>query len=154
MLSSTAKHANNGDLPALNPINEVHSLLTYDISDHDVHFKMFRHNPKVKYEPNRGRYLQIMSEKDLYNQMIIVIVKKNNTFNSDDDFPMSFQNVFINYPLGQMQTTDAKWKHWNIAPFRLWQIQLNFAVFCTLSICRVSSEHLNYEKHSMVRSLY
>ena len=32
--------------------------------------------------------------------------------------------------------------------------QLNFVVFCALSACRVSSEHLNYQKHSMVGSLY
>ena len=37
---------------------------------------------------------------------------------------------------------------------RLWQSQLNFAVFCTSSACGVSSEHLNYKKHSMVRALY
>ena len=27
-------------------------------------------------------------------------------------------------------------------------------VFCTSSTCRVSSKHLNYKKHSMVRLLY
>ena len=37
---------------------------------------------------------------------------------------------------------------------RLWQTQLNFAVFCALSACGVNSEHLNYTKHSMIRSVY
>ena len=35
----------------------------------------------------------------------------------------------------------------------LWQTQLNFAMWCTSSACEVSSEHLNYAKHPMVRSL-
>ena len=37
---------------------------------------------------------------------------------------------------------------------RLWQISLNFAVFCTSSACGVSSEHLNYTKHPMIRAVY
>ena len=51
-----------------------------------------------------------------------------------------------------MQTTDTRWKYWNKATLRL--IQLNFAVFCSSRACGVSSEHLNYKKHSMVRSVY
>ena len=30
---------------------------------------MFRYNPKANYQPNRGRYLQILSGKDLYKQL-------------------------------------------------------------------------------------
>ena len=37
---------------------------------------------------------------------------------------------------------------------RLWQTQLNFAVWCTLSTCGVSSAHLNYTKHLMIRLVY
>ena len=37
---------------------------------------------------------------------------------------------------------------------RLWQTQLNFAVWCPSSACGVSSAHLNYTKHPMVRSVY
>ena len=37
---------------------------------------------------------------------------------------------------------------------RLWQTQLNFAVWCASSACRVSSAHLNYRKHPMIRSVY
>ena len=33
-------------------------------------------------------------------------------------------------------------------------MQLNFAVWCTSDACRVSSEHLNYKKHPMVKLLY
>ena len=53
-----------------------------------------------------------------------------------------------------MRVGDKLWTNWNKAPLRLWQTQLNFAVFCASSACGVSSEHLNYKDHSMVRSLY
>ena len=54
-----------------------------------------------------------------------------------------------------MNIGNKSWTNWNKAPLRLWQTQLNFAVFCASSACGVSSEHLNYKKHSMVRaSLY
>ena len=36
----------------------------------------------------------------------------------------------------------------------LWQTQLNFAVWCASSACGVSSAHLNYTKHPMIRSVY
>ena len=41
-----------------------------------------------------------------------------------------------------------------LAPLRLGQTQLNFAVFCTSSTWGVSSEHLNYKKHPMAGLLY
>ena len=37
---------------------------------------------------------------------------------------------------------------------RLWQTQLNFTVFCASSACGVSSAHLNYTKHPMIRLVY
>ena len=67
--------------------------------------------------------------KTFTTKMIIISIKENNTFNVDDAFPASFQNIFINYPLGEMETTDTKWKHWNTAPLRLWQTQFNFTGF-------------------------
>ena len=36
----------------------------------------------------------------------------------------------------------------------LWQTQLNFMVWCTSSACGVSSAHLNYTKHPMIRLVY
>ena len=69
-------------------------------------------------------------------------------------FPARFRNIFVNYPLGQMHVGDKLWTHWNKAPMRLWQTQLNFAVWCTSSACGVSSEHLNYTKHPMIRTVY
>ena len=44
--------------------------------------------------------------------------------------------------------------NWNKAPLKLWQTQLNFTVFCASSACGVSSAHLSYTKHPMVRTVY
>ena len=107
---------------------------------------MFRYNPKANYQPNGGHYLQILSGKDLYKQMIVV--------SKDGTFPVRFLSIFVDYPLGQMCVGDKLWTNWNKAPMRLWQIQLNFMVWCTSSACGVSSAHLNYKKHPMVRAVY
>ena len=47
---------------------------------------MFRYNPAANYQPNGGRYLQVLSGKDLYKQMIVV--------SSRDTFPGDFQ-IFL-----------------------------------------------------------
>ena len=101
---------------------------------------MFRYNPNANYQRNGGQYLQVLSGKDLYKQEIVINVKGNDTF------PASFPNIFVDYPLGFMRTGDKKWKNWNKSPLKLWQTQLNSAVFCASSNCGVSSEHLNYRK--------
>ena len=59
----------------MNRIRQVNSCLTYDIINCDVHFKMFRYNPAANYQPNGGRYLQVLSGKDLYKQTIVVSSK-------------------------------------------------------------------------------
>ena len=107
---------------------------------------MFRYNPAANYQPNGGRYLQILSGKDLYKQTIVVRPK--------DTFPVRFRNIFVDYLLGQMRVGDKLWTSWNKAPMRLWQMQLNFVVWCASSACGVSSEHLNYTKHPMIRAVY
>ena len=53
-----------------------------------------------------------------------------------------------------MPVGDRTWTNWNKAPMRLWQSQLNFTVFCASSACGISSEHLNYAKHPMVKAVY
>ena len=72
----------------------------------------------------------------------------------NDTFPARFPNIFVDYPLEQMRVGDKLWTNWNKAPMRLWQTQLNFAVWCASSACGVSSAHLNYTKHPMIRSVY
>ena len=41
---------------------------------------MFRYNPKANYQPIGGRYLQILSGKDLYTQTIVVSAGTHDTF--------------------------------------------------------------------------
>ena len=110
---------------------------------------MFKYNPKANYQPNGGRYLQILSGKDLYKQTIVVSAGSH-----DDTFLARFPNIFVDYPLGQMRVGDKLWKNWNKAPLKLWQTQLNYAVFCASYACRVNLAHLNYTKHPMIKSVY
>ena len=110
---------------------------------------MFKYNPKANYQPNGGCYLQILSGKDLYKQTIVVSAGSHG-----DTFPARFPNIFVDYPLGQMRVGDKLWKNWNKAPLKLRQTQLNYAVFCASSACWVSSAHLNYTKHPMIRLVY
>ena len=107
---------------------------------------MFRYNPAANYQPHGGQYLQILSGRDLYKQTIVI--------SSKDTFPVRFPNIFVDYLLGQMRVGDKLWTNWNKAPVRLWQTQLNFAVWCASSACGVSSAHLNYAKHPMIRAVY
>ena len=107
---------------------------------------MFRYNPKANYQPNGGRYLQILSGKDLYKQTTVV--------SSRDTFPARFLNIFVDYPLGEMKVGDKLWTNWNKAPLKLWQMQLNFAVWCASSTCGVNSDHLNNTKHPVIRAVY
>ena len=109
---------------------------------------MFRYNRKANYQPNGGRYLQILSGKDLYKKTIVV------SSGNHDTFPVRFLNIFVDYPLRQTRVGDKLWTNWNKAPLKLWQTQLNYMVFCALSACGVSSAHLNYTKHPMIRSVY
>ena len=43
---------------------------------------MFRYNPKANYQPNEGRYLQILLGKDLYKQTIVVSARTHDTFSA------------------------------------------------------------------------
>ena len=76
-----------------------------------------------------------------------IFINKPFVVSSKDTFPARFPNIFVDYLLGQMHVGDKLWTHWNKAPLKLWQTQLNFAVFCASSACGVSSAHLNYTKH-------
>ena len=44
--------------------------------------------------------------------------------------------------------------NWNKASLKLWQTQLNFAVWCASSACGVTFAHLNYNAHPMIGSVY
>ena len=50
---------------------------------------MFRYNPAANYQPNGGRYLKILSGKDLYKQTIVMSAGTRNTF------PVRFPKIFV-----------------------------------------------------------
>ena len=111
--------------------------------------RIYKYNPNVSYEPNGGRYLQLITAEDLYIQNITVAEHEGHS----DSFQVKFPNVFTNYPLGAVRVEDQKFKDWDHYKFTIWQSQLNFAVFCASSACGVSVEHLN-AKEPMIRSIY
>ena len=111
--------------------------------------RIYRYNSNASYKPNGGRYLQLISAKDLYIQNITVAEHDGHS----DSFQVKFPNVFTNYPLGAVRVEDQRFKDWENCKFTLWQSQLNFAIFCANSACGVSVEHLN-AKEPMIRSIY
>ena len=66
--------------------------------------RIYRYNPSASYKPNGGRYLKLMSVKDLYVQNIIVSEHGNHS----DRFQLKFPNIFTNYPLGQVKVEDQR----------------------------------------------
>ena len=111
--------------------------------------RIYKYNPDASYKPNGGRY-QLISAKDFYIQNITVAEHDGYS----DSFQVKFPNIFTkNYPLGAVRVEDQRFKDWDHYKFTLWQLQLNFAVFCASSACGVSVEHLNAKK-PMIRSIY
>ena len=111
--------------------------------------RIYKYNSSASYEPNGGTYLQLITAKDLYIQNVTVAENDGHS----DSFQVKFPNVFTSYPLGAVRVEDQKFKDWDHYKFTIWQLQLNFAVFCASSACGVSVEHLN-AKEPMIRSIY
>ena len=111
--------------------------------------RIYKYNSSTSYEPNRGRYLQLITAEDLYIQNITVVEHEGHS----DSFQVKFPNVFTNYLLGAVRVEDQRFKDWDHYKFTIWQLQLNFAVFCASSACGVCVEHLN-AKEPMIRSIY
>ena len=111
--------------------------------------RIYKYNSDASYKTNGGRYLQLITAKDLYIQNITVAENDDHS----DSFQVKFPNVFNNYPLGAVRVEDQKFKDWDHYKFTIWQSQLNFAIFCASSACGVSVEHLN-AKEPMIRSIY
>ena len=111
--------------------------------------RIYEYNSDASYKPNGGIYLQLITAKDLYIQNITVAEHDGHS----DSFQVKFPNVFTNYPLGAVRVEDQKFKDWDHYKFTLWQLQLNFVVFCASSACGVSVEHLS-TKEPMIRSIY
>ena len=126
--------------------------------------RIYKYNPDAIYKPNGGRYLQLITAKDLYIQNITVAdieLSKAERLNEHDGHQptvidssqVKFPNAFMNYPLGAVRIEDKRFKDWDHYKFTIWQSQSNFAVFCASSACGVSVEHLN-AKEPMIRSIY
>ena len=111
--------------------------------------RIYKYNQDASYKPNGGTYLQLITAKNLYIQNITVAEHDGHS----DSFQVKFPNVFTNYLLGAMRVEDQRLKDWDHYKFTLWQLQLNFVVFCASSACGVSVEHLN-AKEPMTRSIY
>ena len=124
--------------------SDVHILWLYNMD------RIYRDNSNVSYEPNSGRYLQLISAKDLYIQNITVA---ENNDDYSDSFQVKLPNVFTNYPFDAVRVEDQRFKDWDHYKLTLWQSQLNFMVFCASSTCGVSVEHLN-AKEPMIKSIY
>ena len=111
--------------------------------------RIYKYNPDTTYKPNQGRYLHLITAKDLYIQNITVAEYDRHS----NSFQVKFPNVFTNYPLGALRVEDQRFIDWDYYKFTLWQAQLNFAVFCASSAYGVSVEHMNAERQ-MLRSIY
>ena len=90
--------------------------------------RIYRYNLNVLYKPNDGRYLQLMSAKDLYIQNITISEHDNHS----DSFQVKCPNDFTNYPLGAVRVEDQRFIDCYHYKFTLWQTQLNFTVFLLL----------------------
>ena len=103
--------------------------------------RTYRYNHKFSYNyrPNEGRYLQLMSAKDLYIQNITVSEHDNHS----DSFQTKFPNILTNYPLRAVRVEDQRFIDWDYYKFTLWQTQLNFIVFCA---CGFSVKYMNAKK--------
>ena len=111
--------------------------------------RIYRYNFNAFHKPNEGKYLQLMSDKDLYIQNVTVEEYDSHS----DSFQVKFPNVFTNYPLGAVRVEGQRFIDWDHYKFTLWQMQLNFAVFCASSACGVSVKHMN-AKRPMLRPIY
>ena len=68
--------------------------------------RIYRYNPNISYNPNGGRYLQLITSKDLYIQNITVVEHDGHS----DSFQVKFPNVFTNYSLGAVRVEDQRSK--------------------------------------------
>ena len=79
--------------------------------------RIYRYNHNAYYKPNEGRYLQIISGKDLYIQNITVLEHDNHSHS----FKVKFPNVFTNYPVGAVRVEDQRFIDWDHYKFTLWK---------------------------------
>ena len=57
--------------------------------------RIYKYNPDASYKPNGGRYLQLISAKDLYIQNITLAEHDGHS----NSFQVKFPDVFTNTPV-------------------------------------------------------
>ena len=67
--------------------------------------RIYRYNPNATYKPNKGRYFQQISAKEMYIQNITVSENGDHT----ESFQIIFPNIFKNYV---MKEDDDKMNTW------------------------------------------
>ena len=95
---------------------------------------VYRYNKDVKYIPS-GENLQVITGRDLYVQVVTVSEKGSEVSN----FTVVLPKVFLKYV---MEENDKRLGVWQNTPFKLWQTQLNFAVWCATSACGVGVQSI------------
>ena len=66
--------------------------------------RIYKYNQDATYKPNQGRYLQLMSAKDLCIQNVTVAEYDSHS----NSFQVKFPNIFTNYPLGTVRVEDQR----------------------------------------------
>ena len=78
--------------------------------------RIYRYYPDASYKPQGGRYLQLITAKDLYIQNITVAEHNGHS----DSFQVTFPNVFMNYSPGAVRV-EERFKDWDHYRFTIWQ---------------------------------
>ena len=73
--------------------------------------RIYKYNPDATYMPNQGKYLHLITAKDLYIQNI--------TVSEHDSFQVKFPDVFTNYALGAVRVEDQRFIDWDHYKFTL-----------------------------------
>ena len=71
--------------------------------------RIYKYNPDASYNPNGGRYLQLITAKNLYIQNITV--SEHDGYSNN--FQVKFPNIFTHYPNGAVRVEDQKFKDWD-----------------------------------------
>ena len=72
--------------------------------------RIHKYNSSASYEPNGGRYLQLITAEDWYIQNITVVEHDGHQPTVIDSFQVKFPNVFTNYLFGAVRVEDQRFK--------------------------------------------
>ena len=111
-----------------------------------VQIQTFSYNPNAQYQLS-GVYKT--TDPDIINQTI----EAKQPSDSGSSFKAKFPDVFDNNMLPYVES-DAIIRTWNYTPMRLWQNQLNFAVWCATTGCGVIQYHLSGDIPGFAKSMF